>query len=147
MSYFARLAMMLTIFEMVYLNLEVFARFFAIMAENKRLNDLLQKSINETPSYNRVNIIEPHITLDTFSKPWFPNLIILTSVGGGQFEGASLIPALYANTKRKENFNKVIFMSILCIFVYLLISSPVAILTFGMQIQEIVFMNLSQNQI
>ena len=56
MSYFARLAMMMTIFEMIYLNLEIFTRFYAIMTENKRLNDLLNSEISKTKTgYSRVN--------------------------------------------------------------------------------------------
>lgn len=38
LSYISRLAMALTIFELIYLNIEILTRYFAIIDENTMLN-------------------------------------------------------------------------------------------------------------
>jgi hypothetical protein len=76
-----------------------------------------------------------------------PNILILTAVGAGQFEGNCLIPALFANARRQKDFAKMISFSILSVFFYLMFSAPIAFLTYGNAIQEIIFMNLTPNKI
>jgi hypothetical protein len=61
----------------------------------------------------------------------WPNFVLLTAVGAGQFEGNCLIPALFANARRQRDFATMISYSIILVFGYLMLSAPIAVLAYG----------------
>jgi hypothetical protein len=73
----------------------------------------------------------PEIADAVLWQPLWPNFVLLTAVGAGQFEGNCLIPALFANARRQRDFATMISYSIVLVFGYLMLSAPIAVLAYG----------------
>jgi len=69
--------------------------------------------------------------LSTFDKPTFPFFFNFLANSAGQYEGNPIIPAIYSNAKHKKQVTKALSLALLTIVVYVLVSTPLAILAFG----------------
>ena len=107
-SYISRLSIVVLVAELVYINFFVIFRYSALKSTQQDLS--------------------------VYDKPIIPFFFSFLASSAGQYEGNPIIPAIYANSKNKEDVSKGLTLAVLVLATYVIISSPISVLAFGEKI-------------
>ena len=120
LSYLARAIMVLTLVCFFWMAIEVGMRFGSVHHTARK-------------------IIQPEPPI---FMPFYPNFFDFFSQCTGIYEGIPLIPSLYSNSRRHENFELTMKSVTTMVTGYALLISPLAVLTYGTSLKEVVLLNL-----
>lgn len=128
MSYLSRIFMGVAVVVIIYMFVQIMLVYFFIQSMEDEPGKLIVDKFN-------------------YEKPIFPYFYVVLAMGNGIYEGITIVPALYSNSRRQDNFLRMTSYSLTLIAISIISLAAMSLLSFKSQIEEIIFLNLRSGEI
>lgn len=147
-SYLARAVMAITGVVMIYITLVVFYKSYIQYAFVQKIEKLqTSPSLHNSTNIHHVNTADINDLRINWTLPFWPYFLNMVTQVTGIYEGIPLLPPLFSNARNQNSFETTVKYVLWTECAYVMIFSPICVLTFGYKLREIVFLNLEYGDI